>query len=202
MCTLYDQSKVPQQFVSKVLCVLALREVTKRLNDFNLPWQAYLSEMLKYTEFEAEARHLGNDLLPPEGKTLAAQEGARLPFTPAMLGQDSPRVPYDEESDVHSSRGSSPEPLSADHEHLARALLLASQTRMVFSKAQRNGYVHLHNDSCDTAYGAKAHCIVVIKHSNASPCSALEAMREKGQLDWCPRCIAFWPKGLDDALNI
>ena len=126
-----------------------------------------------------------------EQQALQALQVAKAAFS-------GPRAPESEAS----SRFSSPERPSPDQKHLEKALQLLADTRMVFSKAQRNGLVHLHDELHDTAFGAKAPCGSLISFKNANKVSALEAMRDRGQLDWCPKCRGSWPAGLADALSV
>ena len=116
-----------------------------------------------------------------------------MPYKPSTLPKS-----VDGQSEA-SSRQSSPEPAKDkedDTNALEEQLMLAESVNMVFSKAARTGYVHLHNSAKDTQYGRKGQCGVCIAHINAHCCTAWEASRERGQLDWCPRCKAKWPEKL------
>jgi hypothetical protein len=193
MQMLYDQSKVPQQCVSKLLCVLGIADAIKELDDYNLSWSHYTAKVQEKATYYSEARKLSVGLRCPEGDSMATKEGAMMPYKPSTLPKS-----VDGQSEA-SSRQSSPEPTKDkedDTNALEEQLMLAESVNMVFSKAARTGYVHLHNSAKDTQYGRKGQCGVCIAHVNSHCCTAWEASRERGQLDWCPRCKSKWPEKL------
>ena len=106
MAMLYDQSKVTQQMVSKMVCILALKDSTTALKSFNLTWPEYHAKMRKADAYMEKAKGYSIGLLPPEGASEAAKQGAKVPFTPADLRQaGGSSEPWPSELDIMAGRG-------------------------------------------------------------------------------------------------
>ena len=195
------------------MCIKGMRAAAAKLNDYNLPWGHYTAALPDASEYREKAKQLSQDILPPEGRSMAALSGAKIPFTPAEAVQTTesaatPRSPVrpEEESEASvasDSDSSSVAPRRKSKGSLQGAMSVAIATNMLYSLKQRTGVVHMlsPNEDGDSTYGYKAKCGVMIKKSNAQTCNAWEANRDRGVLGWCQRCKSSWPAELDTILQ-
>lgn len=84
MQMLYDQSKVPQQCTSKLVCVMGIAEVAQRLDDHNLSWSHCSSKVKVKASFNEEVRRLSVELQCPAASPGPAWKAIGCPTSPRL----------------------------------------------------------------------------------------------------------------------
>ena len=81
-----------------------------------------------------------------------------------------------------------------------KAIDVAMETRMCYSRAQEQGQVHLPDESNDknNARGTVCNRRLSIRYYQED--SAWVVSRDLGKKTWCGRCRAHWPELLEDAI--
>ena len=102
MPTMYDQSKVPAQYIAKHVCIEGMRRAALHKDGYNEQWSDYGAHTGKQSDYEQDAAEKAAGLLPPEGLSRASQEGATIAIKPSEVAA---REAVQDESESEDSDG-------------------------------------------------------------------------------------------------